>query len=460
MSLLSTLQIGRTGLQVASAGVSVVSHNVANASTEGFSRRRLEVGTTDPVLIKGHYFGQGSRTQGITRITDRLVGERLVTATGQRSRAGAAFDTLSALQGVAFDETAGTNTNDDLRDFFDKLQALSRDPSDPALRREAIAVALRLTDGLNDTADAMTRTIDDVYEELQGTLSEIQVKIDQIAELNDKIISGGPQGAADYADQRDQLITEVADKIGVKVDYSTDGQATLFLGGHALVSGGASRELEVSLSGAGLPVVTLSADSGVLDVTSLLGGHWGGLTDAVTATATAQSELDTFVNDFATAFNAQHQLGFDTTGAAGIPFFTFSVPGEAASITVDSTILADEGLFALAGAATAAVGDGDNLATLIDLEDQLICTGATQTANDALAGVYSTLGRAISEAELDAEGYDASLADLTQLRDSVSGVDLDQEATDLLAWQAAYQASSRVITTANALLGDLMEMVR
>jgi flagellar hook-associated protein 1 FlgK len=460
MSLLSTLQIGRTGLSVASAGVSVVGHNVANASTEGFTRRRLEVGTSDPVLRKGLYFGQGARTQGITRVTDRLVEERLVKATGQRSRSGAAFDTLSALEGVAFDETSGTATNDDLREFFDKLQALSRDPSDPSLRREALSVALRLTDGLNDTAQAMTRTIDDVVEELQGTLADIQAKVDQIAALNDKMVSGGPQGAADYADQRDQLITEVADKIGVQVDYSPDGQATLFIGGHALVSGGAARQLDVSLTGAGLPVVTMSADSGVINVTSMLGGRWGGLNDAVTVTASAQAELDSFTNDFATAFNTQHQAGFDTTGAAGIPFFTFSVPGEAASITVDPSIIANEGLFALAGAATAAAGDGDNLTALVGLEDQAIIAGLTLTPNAGLAQVYSTIGRGISSVELEAKGYDAVVSDLTELRNSVSGVDLDQEATELLAWQAAYQASSRVITTANALLGDLMDMVR
>jgi flagellar hook-associated protein 1 FlgK len=117
-------------------------------------------------------------------------------------------------------------------------------------------------------------------------------------------------------------------------------------------------------------------------------------------------------------------------------------------------------LLAAAGAATAAAGDGTNLASLVDIEAQLLFAAGTQTAPVALGGIYASVGRAVANADLKNQTGLATLDDLVALRDAVSGVDLDEEAADLLGWQASYQAASRVVTTTNQMLGELMEMVR
>ena len=117
-------------------------------------------------------------------------------------------------------------------------------------------------------------------------------------------------------------------------------------------------------------------------------------------------------------------------------------------------------LIAAAGAVPVGVGDGDNLNLMIGLEDSLNFSGATLTGEDALSDIFASLGRAVNTADADSDAYGIEKADLSDLRDSISGVDLDEEATSLISWQAAYQASSRVVTATNQLLAELMEMVR
>jgi len=266
-------------------------------------------------------------------------------------------------------------------------------------------------------------------------------------------------GAGDFADERDQLIAEVAGELGATVDFTAEGQATVFVGGHAIVSGGMARTLAIGGTPAA-PTITVSADGGVIDLTKLVGGRFGGMVDAFNTADGLLTSLNTFTADLATNINTQHSAGFDLSGTAGINFFTVTAGTEAASIAVDPSIVADPTLIAAAGAVPVGVGDGDNLNLMIGLEDSLNFSGATLTGEDALSDIFASLGRAVNTADADSDAYGIEKADLSDLRDSISGVDLDEEATSLISWQAAYQASSRVVTATNQLLAELMEMVR
>jgi flagellar hook-associated protein 1 FlgK len=123
-------------------------------------------------------------------------------------------------------------------------------------------------------------------------------------------------------------------------------------------------------------------------------------------------------------------------------------------------MLADPSLFATAGAATAAAGDAGNLIALADLEGQDLFSGGTRTAAEAMGDIYTSVGRQAAQAELDRAGNAVRLDDLSSLRESISGVDLDEEAANLLQWQAAYQAAARVVTATNDMVGVLMDMGR
>ena len=169
-------------------------------------------------------------------------------------------------------------------------------------------------------------------------------------------------------------------------------------------------------------------------------------------------DLNTWVDDLGTAFNVQHGAGFDASGTAGADFFAFTAGSEAQTFAIDATLLGDVTL--LAAASNAAAGDDGNLDLLIAQEATLNHVGGTQTAGDALAQIYGDLGRDVSGLEVTNQTHQAELADMVELRQAISGVDLDEEAANLMQWQAAYEASARVISTTNELLDTLIAMGR
>jgi flagellar hook-associated protein 1 FlgK len=460
MSLFSTMNTAVTGLRVASQGLNVTSHNVANATTEGFSQRELRVQTALPGAEGRFGIGSGAFAVGARRATDILVNERLVRAVGQEARSGARFQTLSVVE-ASLDESSDVGPATLMGKFFDSMSRLTQDPGDTSLREDVLTSAQSFSDGVNRLAIDMRSARQSIYEELEQTMASINLRLEQVAKFNAAVGSAGSELAAgDFQDQRDQVIDELAEEFGFTVEFTGDGLAQLSLGGHAVVTGAVARSLEVEQSTGGTPKVSLSADSATIDVTGMIGGYFGGRIDADNDIAAFEDELNAFIDTLGTALNTQHAAGFDRSGAAGGDLFTFTAGSEALTFTLDGVLAADTSLFAAAGAATASAGDGANLAALVDIESALLFAGGTQSATEALGSVYASVGRAVATSELNNATQNATLDDLTSLRTAISGVDLDQEAADLLGWQASYEAASRVVTATNDMLSELMELVR
>lgn len=461
-SLYNNINVGSTGLRVASTGLNATSHNVANVNTEGYSRRTVTAATRDPVRSRGLLFGTGAEVSLLGRTVDRMVDDQLVTVLGQEASSEVAFLTLSAVE-VYLDEDALNGPQSRLREFFDSLVALEADPSDPSRREQVLSAGSSLARSVRTTAGALTSSQDLIEDELDDALADINEKLATIAELNGEVLAGGGAlSAGDFADQRDALIRDVAEDIGATVHFAASGEATVFLAGHAIVSGSHARELDITTGGGSAPTVYLNAGtaSAALDVTADLGGRYGGLSEAWTTMEGYLTDLDTWVTNFATAFNTQHTAGFDQSGAAGGDFFAFTAGSEALTLDLDAALALDATLIAAAGAATAAAGDDANLELLIAEESALNHGGGTLTAQDAMSDIYAEVGRDVVRLQRRQESYEAQLFDLNELRTAISGVDLDEEAANLLQWQAAYEASARVISTTNELLDTLLALGR
>jgi flagellar hook-associated protein 1 FlgK len=432
---------------------------VANVTTEGFSQRSVRVETGDPLRRGAFGFGSGAFATGVVRTADLLVNERLVRAMGDESRSNSRFQTLAVVE-ASFDETSEGGPASLMGQFFDSMSRLTQDPSDASLREGVLTSARRFSEGINQLAIDLQGARRSIYDELDQTLPNVNLRLQQVAEFNAAITASASElSAGDYQDKRDQVIHELAEEFGFTVEYTGDGAAQLSLGGHAVVTGGTARELSLTQV-LGDPQLDLSSDSATINVTELIGGYFGGRVDAHTDVRGFESDLNTFIDTLGTALNTQHGAGFDQTGAPGGAMFTFTAGSEALTFSVDATLATDGALLAAAGLATASAGDGTNLSALVDIESSLLFAGGTQNATEALGSVYASVGRAVNSAEMDNQTSLATLDDLSSLRDAVSGVDLDKEAADLLGWQASYQAASRVVTTTNQMLNELMEIVR
>lgn len=457
MSLLSTLKVGRTALKIASAGVEVVGRNVANAGTDGYHRKDIQAVPLDPIRADGGFFiGEGVGLAAIRRSGDDLLSMRQTRTRGEVSYNEAAYNRLYSVESL-FDEAEGLGMADRMDAFFDSLEAATTDPSDVSLRTSVVDAADALARAVRNagTTLADSRTLLDG--EIQDTLTVVNATLAQVANLQQRILSDADvSGQGELLDQRDLLVNELADSLGVEVRYSADNSLTLLMGGVAVVSGGEAQTLTYTSTSATDYALKVSVDGGTIDVSAYAGGEIGGWLAARGKTAGYETRLNTFADAFATALNGVHATGVDGYGAAGGAMFTFTVGAEAASLAVDTALAADPML--LAAGTTTDAGDSTNLQAMTDLQGSALVGGSTFATY--LAGLYTDVGLDIRLFEEDYETTSSALSDLDELQASISGVDLDDEAADLLTWQAAYQAASKVIEATNSLLQDLLSVVR
>jgi flagellar hook-associated protein 1 FlgK len=460
MSVLNTLRIGQSGLRAASSGIEVTGHNVANANTDGYHKRTLGTAVTSTVNQGGMWFGQGTSVSDVSRAGDELISSRLLDAQGETAHQSALYDTLSVVE-TMFSETDQSGVASSLSAFFDSLEAASVDPSDTALRLDVVGAASDLASSVQDTYAFLDSTADGIDSQLSDSLDSINDALAQIATLQESITSTAHStGQGDLLDERDALISELASSIGATVEYGEDNEVTVFMGSHALVNDTAARSLSYSTDADGNPVISISSDGASYAVTSSAGGAVGGLIEAHDTIRGVQEDLDTFAETFADAFNTQHSAGYDSDGNLGTSLFSYTSGDAGASLAVDSSFTSDPGLLALASSATASAGDGGNLDSLIDLQDAEIFGASSLTAEDYISSVYATIGQEVSAAGAAYQSSTATTSDLESLYSSLTGVDLDTEAVELMQWQAAYQSAARVISTSDELLGELMELAR
>lgn len=456
MSLISTLAVAHSGLRAADAGIRGTSHNVANASTVGFHRRSVEQSVADPIQQRGLWLGQGVHVNRLGRSEDVLLARRVLGNAADASASATYSTTLTGVEAY-FEDGAPTNLRQALDRFFISLTDASRDPADLSIRRQVARAGQGVSEAVSMTAVGLDESMTQVGSQVDAALPDVNDALARVAALNDALLAGGGAlGAGDLADQRDQLLKGLASLTGARANFESDGQVTVFIGGHAVVSGSHARTLSFEGSGSSGQLM-VSADKGKLDVTDAVGGELGGLLDARSSLEGYLNELNTFAKDFSQAVNSQHQAGWDATGAPGGALYAVSVGSEAMTMTFDDSLITDPALFAFAGANTALAGDDGNLRSLLGLQSQSIVAGTDPL--QWATSLSAKLGGDVAKASFSAEHSANLLADTEELQASLFGVDLDEEATNLMMYQAAYQASAKVIRTADELLGTLMDLV-
>ena len=401
MGVFDVFNIGKRALNAASAAIEVTSQNVANASTVGYSRRRVLTRSAAPIQRSGQWLGTGVEVNGVRRATDRLLGIRLVAAAGAEAKAVARETVLATAEGY-FSEQSSTGLHESLASMYDAFSALTTDPSDLGARREAIAAASALASTTARIATNLTGAMDDVEAAAADHVATINSKLAQVGALNRSIgRSGVALGPGDLLDQRDQLVRELGDLAGATVDFSADGQATVFIGGHAAVSGKEVRTLSTAVDAAGVTQIHISVGAGTMRVTEAVGGELGGSLQARDSMLSWMTELDDFAATLAATWNAQSALGFDANGTPGADMFTYVAGAAAASLSVVDTLSDDPTLLALAGSVTADPGDATNLEAFLELEETLDYAGLTGA--DALSSLTSLVGSEASSAYGDSE---------------------------------------------------------
>ncbi len=327
--------IGMSGLSAAQMGVTTTSHNIANASTPGYTRQTVLQTTPTPLLTGGGFVGQGTSVTTVQRIYNQYLTGQILSSQTAASSMSTYSTQIQQLDNLLADPSAGLSPA--LTGFFSAVQDLAANPSSTPARQAVLSGAQALVSRFQAIDQRISEIRDGVNEQIGAEASAINSLAAQIGDLNHQIVlaqsAGGTQPANDLLDQRDQLIADLNKEIRVTTATQSDGTLSVFIGnGQPLVVGSQVSQLSAVQDLADPEKTTLAMKTPYggnvyLTESVLTGGKLGGLL------AFRNESLDSVQNavgrvalGVTQAFNEIHNLGQDLTGALGVDVFSTSGP--------------------------------------------------------------------------------------------------------------------------------------
>lgn len=463
-SLLTALQTAGTALRGFEKAIGVVQTNVLNASTAGYARQQLQM-SADAFDPNAGYYG-GLET-GDVETSRSTYSEQSVQQENQLAQYyDELYTVLSPLQQV-FDLKGTTGMSSSLTAMFDAFSAWSQAPNHTNTRQNVISSASAVATQFRLAYSQLASDGDSIRSQAVSTVSKINGLAQDIAVANQSIITSKGSGGALNDSTLYAALEELSGLVNVSYVQANDGTYTVLLDGQVpLVVGETTYSITSSTTpnAAGIPTLEVSSSEG--PITSLLtGGALGAELSAYNGTltsllggATSTGSLNDLAAAVATTVNNILLGGETAAGVAGEALFTVPA-GIAAASCITTTAITEADLGAVDTAS--GVGNGIPLALAgLSTAVQTVGTSANVSLTDYLAGVAADLGRQISTADSSTTRQAELLSQAKSLRSGVSGVSLDQEAAELMAFQQSYSATAQVFSAVNRMLDTLMGIVK
>ncbi|MDP1657763.1 MAG: flagellar hook-associated protein FlgK [Methylotenera sp.] len=327
------LSIGKSALSAAQVGLSTTGHNIANASTLGYSRQVVVQSAAQSQNFGYGYVGQGTEISAVTRVYNEILAKQVVSSQSVSAGINAYSTQLNSIDNMLSDAAAGINPA--MNDFFGSVQDLSANPSDIPTRQSMLSNAQSLVNRFQSASSRLNEIRDSINTQLTSTVSLVNTYAKQIASLNDvidKAISATGNPPNDLMDQRDQLVLELSKQIKTTVVPQNQGSYNIFVGnGLPLVVGADTYALTTASNPTDPSRLEVAYQSKtkttILGVDSLPGGTIGGILQFRAESLDAvQNQLGQIAAVLAETFNSQHAQGLDLNGKPGGALFTIPAP--------------------------------------------------------------------------------------------------------------------------------------
>jgi flagellar hook-associated protein FlgK len=454
MSGLNTsLLIGMQALEVAQGALTATSNNIANANTTGYTREIPQLSENGISVSGSQVSGGGVSLDGLKSVRDDLLNLQILQQTSSKYNADAQSAALDQVQ--TYFTSTGNDIASALSNFSSSLVQLSSNPSNSATQQAVLADGQNLARAFNTTANGLTTVQAQMNTQVTQTVAQINSLSQQIAQLNGKLaqLSATGQDGGTVEDQRDQLVSQLSQLTGITVSKSSDGEVITTGNGSPLVMGGQSFSLQTTTGSDGQQHVL---DSNGTDITTSIQGGKLGASIAVRDQIIPGylSQLNTLATQFAAAFNAAQAKGYDANGNAGQDFFSVpsSSAGAAAGLSVAITSASQ-----IAMSSDGSSGSNGNVANLSAALTSALPSGSSPS--DAYSNLVFNIGNDASNASADSTATEQNLLQLTNQQSAVSGVSIDEETTNLIRFQTAYQAAARIVSTVQQLNTVTINMI-
>ncbi len=454
------LNVALSGVMTQQRALNTVSHNLTNATTPGYTRQRVDMAAatpfTQPALnmpIAAGQVGTGVIATQYARLRDQFADVNFRSATSDVGQFSARADALGTLDAV-IDEPGDTGITSLLGKFWGSWQALSLAPESAANRQ-----------GVRDAGEALAQGFADLNTKLTAAQGEADTRIGlgtarvnelstQINELNRKIamVKAVGQEPNDLRDLRDMLIDEIAGYANVGVsENALNGKVSVAIGSQLIVDGTTDTVNALAIDGAGAATVngvatTIASGAlrGLVDLRdSVIGGAGGYL-----------AQLDTLAGAVATSVNARHAAGYGLDGSTGNAFFAGTT---AATLAISAPVAASVDAIAASDTAGGVPASSGNAIAMAQLQYVVQTIGTSTTSLDGFyQQMVTALGVDTDQANRLTQVHSGVLDAAVARREGVSGVNLDEEMSDMVRFQKSYNAAARMITTLDEMLETIV----
>lgn len=435
------ISMARSGTRAARTALEITSNNIANASSEGYVRRSVslsEVAVSSVSSTPTAINLAGVAVTGVVRNADSFRQSEVRRTGADAARASAELQGLENIEAAV--ETTGVYES--IVDFEAGLQQLLSDPTDGALRASVLEQGRTMAQTLNVAASSLDAVGEGLRFEASDGVDNVNRITAELARVNLRL-SRAADASSDQTsllDQRDSLLQDLSNYTDMKTSFDGDtGVVSVTLGGTALVSGGSSATMSMVTASDG--TISFALDG---TATTISSGSLAGQSLALSQVATTRTDLDAIAAEVIDAINTAQASGVDLNGNPGQPIFSGTGASDIAMIAANGSAIA-----------TAPAGAGANSRDASNLEVMRAALSAADPAGDMdtlLFGVSSAVaGRQVTLDALDSIASTAKVALQAQ-----AGVDLDEEAVNLVRYQQAFQANARVMQVATDIFDSIL----
>ncbi|KPH90605.1 flagellar hook-associated protein [Pseudoalteromonas undina] len=434
---MSMLNNALSGLNAANIALTVSGQNVANAAVEGYSRQQAQFKTSNV------YLG-GVEVASVDRVVDAFLNDDIWRTNSDTTYYENKQSYLGFIEQII--GTDSLNLNNSLASLTDALNAAATKPDSQAFRQQFLSSAEGFMQDIAQINGALAGQATKLNAQMSNVALNVSSITKQIAEINSSIglATANKQSTAELKDNRERLVNQLSGHIGVSIVERDNGFIDIStLSGAPLVVG--SKAASISVNGT---TVTSNFIGQEFTLDKNVGGQFGGLisvdNDVIKPTL---ATLNSLVADLADDMNGALQSGFDLNDDSGEALFTYNPLNPLGTIEINPAITTDK--LGFKDSSTSGPGDNSNIANIVA----------------SMAGKGDKFTLLVGDLAITSKQNLNSITTATNLsenaiaaRDSYSGVNLDEEAANLMHFQQMYSANAKVISTADQMFKSLLQM--
>lgn len=508
-SSFSSYEIARSGMHVNHRGLFVTGHNISNVNTQGYVRQQLMIRDNISVNVGKFQVGIGASVEQTRQIRNQFLDNIYRDESQLLGYAEAQSKVIQDIQAI-ISEPFGSGLNQIMDQFFQSWHELSKEPESISTRAMVRQRAIVLVDSINHMAEQLDKIQEDLNTEIRLIIDDINDAASKISNLNMKIagVEGTGDMANDLIDERNNLLDKLSKLVDIDIIEKNNGMVDITLGGVLLVNGTKTNQMVADYNGPQSnfltakwkkdnpeeqPVVQLKSGTlkGLIEARGDVLGFKGSIengslpkevddvdydstTDLYTFDPDASSApkglipnlrrgLNILVNILARKVNQIHSQGVGLDGSTGNSFFTKkdeSLAFEIGNIQINPDFNGDEGLNKIAAAQTGAL-PGDNLIAqqIVDLRRNnhlFRMKNLVLNIDDYYNSLITWVGSVGQESERIFQNQYLLVSQIQNKKEAISGVSMDEEMTNMIKYQHAYNASARLINVVDEMIDQII----